>query len=126
MKKQLGLILCLLAMSCFVFAQEKTPEAKARLKTESMSNTLQLNPTQVNALSTLHLAVYKKLGEAEKTCKGDKDCYKKKKKALKQEREAAYKKILTVAQFKQYLLLEANEDLEKEKNKKEKSSSTKK
>lgn len=126
MKKYLGILFLLMSLSCFVFAQEKTPEAKARLKTESLSNALQLNPSQVNAISALHQTVYKKLDEAQKACKDDKDCYKKKKKALKQERESAYKKIFTTAQFKQYLLLEAKEDADKEKNKKEKSSSNKK
>lgn len=126
MKKYFGILFLLMSLSCFVFAQEKTPEAKARLKTESLSNALQLNPSQVNSISALHQTVYKKLDEAQKACKEDKECYKKKKKALKQERESAYKKIFTAAQFKQYLLLEAKEDAEKEKHKKELSTSVKK
>ncbi len=96
-----------------VFAQAKSPEAKAQNKTALMSNKLSLNPQQVNMLSALHLKSYTMLAAAEKQCDGDKDCYKKKKKSIKADRESAYKKILTPAQWKQWEAFKDSEDTEK-------------
>lgn len=110
MKKIAGFLVCLLLVVTSVSAQEKSPEAKAKLKTEAMARSLSLTPQQVNALSALHLKSYTALAVAEKQCGDDKDCYKKKKKALKSDREAAYKKILTTAQLKQWDSLKDKED----------------
>lgn len=96
-----------------VFAQAKSPEAKAQIKTALMSNKLSLSPQQVNMLSALHLKSYTMLAAAEKQCGGDKDCYKKKKKSIKADRESAYKKILTSAQWKQWEAFKDSEDQDK-------------
>lgn len=96
-----------------VFAQAKSPEAKAQIKTALMSDKLSLSPQQVNLLSSLHLKTYTMLAAAEKQCTGDKDCYKKKKKSIKADRESAYKKILTSAQWKQWEAFKDSEDQDK-------------
>jgi hypothetical protein len=113
MKKIGWVLVCLFVVVTSVCAQEKSPEAKAKLKTEAMARGLSLTPQQVNALSALHLKSYTALAAAEKQCGDDKDCYKKKKKALKSDREAAYKKILTMAQLKQWDALKEQEDKSK-------------
>lgn len=113
MKKIGWVLVCMFLVVTSVSAQEKSPEAKAKLKTEAMSRGLSLTPQQVNALSALHLKSYTSLAAAEKQCGDDKDCYKKKKKAMKSDREAGYKKILTVAQLKQWDTIKDQEDKSK-------------
>ena len=113
MKKIIFFLVLLVGVNLSVLAQGKSPEAKAKLKTELMSNKLSLSPQQVNQISALHLRSFTLLADAEKQCAGDKDCYKKKKKIIKADREAAYKKILTPGQWKQWVAIGEQEDKEK-------------
>ena len=113
MKKMMCLLVLLIGFHFSVFSQAKSPEAKAQSKTALMSNKLSLSPQQVNLLSALHLKSYTLLAQAEKQCAGDKDCYKKKKKTIKADREAAYKKILTPGQWKQWVAIKEQDDKEK-------------
>jgi hypothetical protein len=125
-------ILFLLAFISFQFLalakddkDKKTPEQKAHTKTSELVTALNLTKDQESKLYASHLKYYQTTDayEAKDPSKKDKKKFKDQAQAI---REAEYKRILTPAQYKQYLNYEKAEDLKKEKEKKAKKEDLKK
>lgn len=134
--KQLFFILCIFSATFVSFAQEKakkTPESKAAKKATEMTTTLKLNKEQEKMLYSTNLKAYQSIEDYDAK-KPSKKLKRKQKDIVQKLREAEYKKILTPAQYKEYQLLEKEDDakkkaekkIKKEKKQVEKKSDTKK
>ena len=95
--------ICLLTIS--LFAQDKpkkSPEEKARTKTEEMVSSLKLSKEQETMIYSTNLKVYQSIVTyAAKN--PDKKSKKKQKKIVQNLRDTEYKKILNATQYKLYL-----------------------
>lgn len=117
-------MLILFAFVNSAFAKdEKTPEEKAKKKTTEMVTSLKLTKEQESMLYSTNLKVYQSIEKYDTKDHSKKD--KKKQKDIAQSlRDKEFKRILTPAQYKQYVALDkaddAKKDAEKEAKKKEK------
>lgn len=132
--RKIILILALLMSATLSYAQDKvkkTAEDKAKKKTSEMVTSLKLSKEQENMLYSTNLKAYQSIEKYDTKDHSKKD--KKKQKDMVQKlRDSEYKKILTPAQYKEYLRLEkeedkqkdAEKDLKKQEKKKEKEAAT--
>lgn len=117
MNKIILLVLCL-SLSLSTLAQEKakkTAEQKARANTTEMTTYLKLSKEQETMVYSSELKYYQSTDAYEATHKKKEE--KKFKAQAQANRNKDYKRILTPAQYKQYLAKEKAEDLQKEKEK---------
>lgn len=125
MKKLLFLFL-FMNISSLLIAQEKnkkTPEEKAKKKTTEIVTSLKLTKEQDALIYSTNLKIYQSIDKYDTKEHSKKD--KKKQKDIAQSlRDKEFKRILTPAQYKQYIALDkaddAKKDAEKEAKKKEK------
>jgi hypothetical protein len=125
MKKLLFLYL-FMNISSLLIAQEKnkkTPEEKAKKKTTEMVTSLKLTKEQDALIYSTNLKIYQSIEKYDTKEHSKKD--KKKQKDIAQSlRDKEFKRILTPAQYKQYIALDkaddAKKDAEKEAKKKAK------
>jgi len=113
-------------ISSLLIAQEKnkkTPEEKAKKKTTEMVTSLKLTKEQDALIYSTNLKIYQSIEKYDTKEHSKKD--KKKQKDIAQSlRDKEFKRILTPAQYKQYIALDkaddAKKDAEKEAKKKAK------
>ena len=125
MKKLLFLFL-FMNISSLLIAQEKnkkTPEEKAKKKTTEIVTSLKLTKEQDALIYSTNLKIYQSIDKYDTKEHSKKD--KKKQKDIAQSlRDKEFKRILTPAQYKQYIASDkaddAKKDAEKEAKKKEK------
>lgn len=125
--KKILFLLVLVSIHLIVLSKDdkRTPEQKAHAKTSELVTALKLTKDQESKLNATHLKYYQNIDayEAKDPSKKDKKKFKDQAQAI---RETEYKRILTPAQYKQYLSYEKAEDLKKEKEKKAKKEELKK
>ena len=121
MKKLLFLFL-FMNISSLLIAQEKnkkTPEEKAKKKTTEIVTSLKLTKEQDALIYSTNLKIYQSIDKYDTKEHSKKD--KKKQKDIAQSlRDKEFKRILTPAQYKQYIALDKADDAKKDAEKKEK------
>lgn len=114
--RNIFIIVVLVLSTTFSYAQEKakkTPEDKAKKKTTEMVSSLKLTKEQENMLYSTNLKAYQSI-EKYDTKEHSKKDKKKQKDMVQKLRDAEYKKIMSPAQYKEYLRLEKEEDKKKD------------
>ena len=112
--KQFLLVLILFSLTINSFGQKKSPEEKAKKKTEEMTQDLKLSPDQQKKIYEVNLNAYKSIASYEAK-KPSKKLKKKQKDIVQDLRDKEYKKILTPAQLKTLQELKKKEKEEEKK-----------
>ncbi|SFD55353.1 protein of unknown function [Chitinophaga sp. CF118] len=101
MKTSTLLLTLFLFISGAAFAQDGTPEQKAKALTERMKTQLTLNDDQFGQVYNINLDFVTKMGSVKEDT-GGKMAKFKKLKSLDKDRDAALKSVLTEQQFKDF------------------------
>lgn len=112
--KHIIILFVFLSLSVSSFAEKKSPEEKAKKKTEEMTQELKLSPDQQKKIYEVNLNAYKSIASYE-VKKPSKKLKKKQKDIVQDLRDKEYKKILTPAQLKTLQELKKKEKEEEKK-----------
>lgn len=112
------ILLVFLSFGISSFAEKKSPEEKAKKKTEEMTQDLKLTPDQQKKIYEVNLNAYKSIATYEAK-KPSKKLKKKQKDIVQDLRDKEYKKILTPTQMKTLQDLKKKEKQEEKKQEEE-------